>query len=220
MDMEMVVREAWDELLLWVDEKRLKPENEEEIQCFLYYGIVKRIGDATLVKPKPTTNKPDKLKFSEGKLLTENMHFPDLVLGAGGEVIIEIKFARDKRAGKIYDGCKRDLIKMKKQHSGAKRFFVLYDVCEENIFLSERQAQELQGLDEDCVILFYPKKLNTSPRKDAARQANKTLIDRGYNFKAQGKLSAAKAIGKTSERLCDAGTHSTSAHPDPLTDPE
>lgn len=198
MDMEQVVREAWDELLLWVVEKRLKPENEEEIQCFLYYGIVKRIGNATLVKPKPTTNKPDKLKFSEGKLLTENMHFPDLVLGAGGEIIIEIKFARDKRTGNIYPGCKRDIEKMKRHHPVAKRFFVLYDVCEENIFLSERQAQELQVLDEDCVFLFYPKMLNTSPRKDAARKAIETLNGRGYNFKDQGKLSAAKAIGKKS----------------------
>lgn len=196
MDLEKVVREAWDELLLWVEEKRLKPENEEEIQCFLYYGIVKRIGDATLVKPKPTTNKPDKLKFVEGKLLTENMHFPDLVLGAGGEVIIEIKFAREKRTSNIYAGCKRDLIKMKRHHPGAKRFFMLYDVCAENIFLSEHQAQELQALDKDCVILSYPKTLNTSPRKDSARKAINKLIDRGYNFEVQGKLNAAKAIGR------------------------
>jgi len=198
MDMEKVVREAWDELLLWVEEKRLKPENEEEIQCFLYYGIVKRIGDATLVKPKPTTNKPDKLKFVEGKLLTGNMHFPDLALGARGEIIIEIKFTREKRASNIYAGCKRDLIKMKLQHPGAKRFFILYDVCTENIFLSEHQAQELQALDKDCVILSYPNTLNTSPRKKAAEKAINTLRSRDYDFVAQGKLNAAKAIGRKS----------------------
>ena len=196
MNMENIVREAWAELLLWVEEKRLKPENEEEIQCFLYYGIVKRLGDATLVKPKPTTDKPDKLKFVDGKLITENMHFPDLVLGASGEIVIEIKFTREKRASNIFAGCKRDVAKMKQHHPGAKRFFVLYDVCAEYIFLSEHQAQELRALDEDCVILSYPTTLNTSPRKSAARKAIDTLKSRGYPFVEMGKSNAAKAIAK------------------------
>ncbi len=196
MDMENIVREAWAELLLWVGEKRLKPENEEEIQCFLYYGIVKRLGDATLVKPKPTTDKPEKLKFVEGKLLTENMHFPDLMLGADGEIVIEIKFTREKRASNIYAGCKRDVAKMKRHHPKAKRFFVLYDVCAENIFLNTKQETELRALDEACEMLYFPTTLNTAVGKLAAEKAWQTLRKRGYDPVAQGKVNAAKAVGK------------------------
>ena len=139
MDLETVVRDSWSELLQWVQEQRIYPENEEEIQCFLYYAIIKRLGDATLVKPKPTTDKPEKLIFADGKLLVGNMHFPDLLIGAKREVVVEIKFTRERRASNIFSGCKSDVLKMKKHYPDSKRFFVLYDVCPENVFLSASQ---------------------------------------------------------------------------------
>jgi len=34
---------AWDEMIVWAKDKRFIPENEEDIQCFLYRGIVNQL---------------------------------------------------------------------------------------------------------------------------------------------------------------------------------
>ena len=146
MDLAQALLESWMELLEWVRLKKLKPKNEEDIQCFLYYGLVRRLGDATLVKPKRTTGKPPKLAFSKGKLLVGDMHFPNLLLGKDGEIVIEIKFMREQRARSIFSGYKSAIEKMRKHHIQQKRFFILYDVCPETIFLSTTQKMSCKRL--------------------------------------------------------------------------
>lgn len=196
MELEQALRESWTELLGWVQQNRFKPENEEDIQSFLYYGLVTRLQDATLVKPKRTTGKPPKLVFSDGQLLVGDMHFPDLLIGTNGEIVVEIKFMREQRARSIFSGCKSDIEKMRKHHDGRKRFFVLYDVCAETIFLSTSQKIALQVIDPDCVLMMYPLAFNDSRQKQAADKARLTLIAKEYDHSKQGKLNAAKAIGK------------------------
>ncbi len=196
MNLEQSLHDSWQELLEWAKLGKFKPENEEDIQSFLYYGIVKRLQDATMVKPKRTTAKPPKLTFSEGKLLVGDMHFPDLLIGKDGEIVVEIKFMREQRASSIFAGCKRDLKKMVNHHPGRKRFFVLYDVCPDNVFLSTAQMNELKSIDSTCVLLIHPTTPNDSWQKEAAAKAIKTLRENKYDFAKQGSLNAAKAIGK------------------------
>lgn len=196
MKFDQSLHDSWQELLEWIKLGKFKPENEEDIQSFLYYGLVKRLQDATMVKPKRTTGKPPKLTFSEGKLLVGDMHFPDLLVGSNGEIVVEIKFMREQRASSIFAGCKRDLEKMLKHHLDRKRFFVLYDVCPQNVFLSTSQINELQSIDPDCVLLIHPLTPNDSWQKKAAAAATATLRAKGYDHSKQGKLNAAKAIGK------------------------
>lgn len=196
MNLEQALRESWMELLEWIRLNKFKPENEEDIQCFLYYGLVTRLGDATLVKPKRTTGKPAKLTFSKGKLLVGDMHFPDLLIGKDGEIVVEIKFMREQRARSIFSGCKSDIEKMHKHHLHRKRFFVLYDVCPENIFLSESQKDVLKAIDPECELLMYPITTNNSWQKKAAEKAVLTLSARGFDYPKQGTVNAAKAVGK------------------------
>jgi hypothetical protein len=87
---------------------------------------------------------------------------------------------------------------MHTHHLNRKRFFVLYDVCPENIFLSTLQLKALHSIDSECEILMHPLSLNDSKRKAIAAIAIATLRARKYDFKGQGTLSAEKAIGKRS----------------------
>jgi hypothetical protein len=196
-DYEVVLLTGWKELIEWVESGRIDPENEEEIQCFLYYSMVKQLGSALHVKPKYTTDKPERLKFVEGKLDVGNMHFPDFVLGSNTEIVVEIKFARsnDRRRGSVYSGCKKDIRKMLEHHKTSKRYFILYETGTEHIFLDQHQYNELQAIDEQCKILIYPSSLTTDTKgKRRARKAIKTMRSRGLDFSEKGKRSAQKAI--------------------------
>ena len=190
-----VFREAWSELVTWHSQGRFVPENEEEVQCFLYYAMVSALGDARAVKPKPTTDKPERLRFQDGNWDVGNMHFPDFSLGGSQEVVVEIKFARHpKQAPNLYNACKEDIVKMLAHHPNSKRFFVLYDMHPDFVFLDEQQLHNLQALDSDCEILRHPKALNQSPAKCWARAAVQTMKDRGDDFHERGRRNAAKAV--------------------------
>src|SRR5262245_60660021 len=191
-DYSKALQHTWAELKSWVSRGRLRPENEEEVQCFLYYGLVKRLGDALYVKPKATTDKPDKLKFVAGKLDIGNMHFPDFILGAKREVVVEIKFIRVQKSPNLYAQCKADMEKMRLHHKNSNRFFILYDMCTDYVFLDEYQLAELKNIDPDCTILFYPEQLNSSKTKSYARQAILTMRKKGVNFVDLGKRNADK----------------------------
>jgi hypothetical protein len=54
---------------------------------------VKRAGTALYAKPKPTTDKPEKSGWKNGKLIPEKC-ISDFVLGENRKVVVEIKFAR------------------------------------------------------------------------------------------------------------------------------
>ena len=193
-DFSKALQNSWDELKTWVSQGKLNPENEEEVQCFLYHGLVARLEDAAYVKPKPTTAKPSKLKFRAGKLETGNMHFPDFILGVNSEVVVEIKFARTRKAPNLYAGCKTDMNKMHLHHKTSKRFFILYDMCKDHVFLDEHQLDELKKIDPDCTILLYPEQLNPSKAKAYARKAIATMRKNGVNFVELGKKNAAKGM--------------------------
>jgi len=196
MDYENATIAAWEQLKEWVTAEKFNPENEEEIQCFLYHGIVSFLGDARAVKPKPTSGKPEKLKFEDGKLVVGDMHFPDFSIGQGtdNEVVIEIKFARVAGIGNLFSGCKNDIQKMKRHHPNAKRFFVLFDQEPKYVFLSEHQFQDLRNIDPDCRILHFPADLNMSPRKEAARKAIEKMRENGIDFSEKGRKSAGIAV--------------------------
>src|ERR1039458_714720 len=112
MEYKGVVTAAWERLIRWTREGKLVPENEEEIQCFLYHGIISDLGSAKHVKPKLIMDKPEKLAWKNGKLDVGNMHFPDFVIGENHEVVVEIKFARTSDPGSVMGGCKRDVKRM------------------------------------------------------------------------------------------------------------
>jgi hypothetical protein len=195
-DYAAVFRNAWRMLLRWRDDNRFAPENEEAVQCFLYFAIVSALKDARFVKPKPTTDKPQKLQFHEGKLDVGNMHFPDFIVGEAREVVAELKFVRfqGRTRSNVFADCKRDISKMKQHHPKSRRFFVLYDMHPKFVFLDTHQLEELKALDPECELLLYPEEISTSPAKARARAAIKTMKDRGDDFHELGKRNAAKAV--------------------------
>jgi hypothetical protein len=191
---------AWAELIEWVQAGRLVPENEEDIQCFLYRGIVNHLGTALGVRSKPTTDKPRSI-FDRKKQYVPGMHFPDFILGDPKEVVIEIKFARGNTS--ILAACKKDVQKMKSRHGDddVKRVFILFDVNPECCFLSQAQIDTLRGADPSCLLMLHPAK--PSPDKSASKAAEKAWITR---YADQELLKAAKeksssTIGKITKAI-------------------
>ena len=188
---------SWQHLIEWVAQGKFDPKNEEDIQCFLYHGLVQHLGTAIGIRSKATTGKPEKLKFQEGKLLVGDMHFPDFLLGSdesNPEVVVEIKFHRATRST-FYAGCKRDIEKLKCHHDNRIHYFVLFDAHPEYVFLDSYQFNELQGLSsKNCRILHYPPELNTSPLKEKARKAIQTMRRAGLDFIELGTNNAKKAV--------------------------
>lgn len=196
MEYEQAVRTAWEQLIRWTQEGKLVPENEEEIQCFLYHGIIGELGLAKHVKPKLTMDKPEKLAWKNGSLDVGNMHFPDFVIGANHEVVAEIKFARMNDPGSVMGGCKRDIKRMMDNYPRSTRIFVLFDQNPGRIFLSETQLTSLKSIDSACEILYFPKTLS-APKP--AEKAIEVLKKKGYDFRSQGIANARKAMKLTSK---------------------
>ena len=190
-----VLENAWNEMIHWESEKRFHPDSEEEIQCFLYFSMLNQVQSAINIKPKYTTGKPDKLSFQNGKNIVGDMHFPDLLLG-DNEIVVEIKFAKGdlKRKSGLYNKCKIDIVKMKKFHSNKKRYFLLFDSDSKNCFIDDFQLNELQNLDRDCKIFFYPNHLSTNKNKVRSRKAIDTMKKSGIDFKKLGTDNAKKAM--------------------------
>ena len=174
MNYELALVNAWNHLLAWVKEGKFIPANEEDVQCFLYHGLVMELGTAIGIKPKPTITTAEK-KRRGGSVKSGDMHFPDITLG-NHEVVVEIKFAR---GGQVpYQKCKDDIKKMNDHHPGARRYFLLYDTSPNHIFLDKHQKNELEELarlgcsaGKECRIHLYPEALNPSPVKAWGRKA-------------------------------------------------
>jgi hypothetical protein len=158
----------------WATSGKFVPRNEEDIQCFLFHGLVVELGTALGVRTKATS----------GNLWLGTMHFPDLVLGLDPnepELIVEI----------FYDGCMRDIAKMKKHYDSRPHRFVLFDECPYFVFLDQHQHDELTATaSPNCQILHYPTKLNPSMGKATARKAVETMRKAGKDFRQMGLQAA------------------------------
>lgn len=158
------------------------PQNEEDIQCFLYHGLVLSLQDARAIRTKA----------SSGSLKDNTKHFPDIVLGTTQpEVVVEIKFQTNSPQT-VYAGCRRDVQKLKEHYDSVPHYLVLFDVNREYVFIDEDQLVELKGLaSANCKILHYPIKLSALPGKGVARIAIETMRNNGMNFSDMGKKGAA-----------------------------
>lgn len=168
----------------WVIAGKFVPRNEEDIQCFLYHGIVSHLGTAIGIRTKA----------SSGNLWLGTKHFPDLVLGkdqSAPELIVEIKY-RPISGRSFYNGCKLDITKMKKHYDSTPHRFVLFDECPYFVFLDQHQYDELASMaSHNCQIHHFPTTLNTSGGKAVARKAVKTMRANGKSFQKMGMQAAA-----------------------------
>ena len=189
----LALEAAWNELKQWADDGRFKPENEEDIQCFLYRGLVNELKTATGVRPKPTTDKPRSIFDRNGKLDVKDMHFPDFILGNPKNVVVEIKFARGTAS--IFGSCKKDVEKMKLRHNaqGISKVFILFDVHPEHVFLGESQLAVLKAIDPTCHLFHYPESLNPGTANTAAQKAADTKKKKAAAVQAKRSAAAKKA---------------------------
>lgn len=196
---------AWDEMKVWVKDKRFVPENEESIQCFLYHGIVSQLGTAVGVRSKPTTDKPPSIFDRKGKLDIKDMHFPDFILGDPKEVVIEIKFARGNAS--ILGSCKTDVQKLKTRHSApsVSKVFILFDVNPQFAFFNQTQRDELQAIDPECRLMHFPETLSTKTSSDWAKKAVATKKQNAELAKQKRSNSAKKAwIARNAKKIPEA----------------
>ena len=170
-------------LTAWVTSGKFMPRNEEDIQCFLFHGIVLDLGTALGVRTKA----------SSGNMWLGTKHFPDLVLGLNPdepELIVEIKYRPIVRQT-FYNGCKLDIAKMKKHYDARPHVFVLFDECPYFVFLDQHQHDELTAAaSKNCRILHYPSPLNPSTGKAIARKAVDTMRRAGKDFQQMGRQAA------------------------------
>lgn len=149
----------------WVTSGKFIPRNEEDIQCFLFYGIVVELGTALGVRTKA----------SSGCLWLGTKHFPDIVLGldpSAPELIIEIKYRPIARKN-FYRNCESDIVKMKKYYSAWPHRFVLFDESPFFVFLNQSQYDELASMaSANCKILHFPYLLNPSKDNVTTRKTN------------------------------------------------
>lgn len=162
----LALESAWKHMLSWHQEGKFSPRSEEDIQCFLYHGLVTELGTAKGVCPKHTTGKDGKLFWDlDGKLHVGNMHFPDLLIGppdGAAEVAVEIKYRRNGNS-KIFPGCVADVEKLKKHHADHLQYFVVFDEHPDYLFMDEFQQNVLkEKAAPGCRFLFYPELPNPS----------------------------------------------------------
>lgn len=169
----------------WVTTGKFAPCNEEDIQCFLFHGMVVNLGTALGVRTKA----------SSGNTWIGTRHFPDLILGRNLEapdLIVEIKF-RPMTRSTFYNRCKLDIEKLKRHYDSRPHLFVLFDENPAFVFLDQHQRDELASVaSNNCRILHYPLVLNPSNRKAIARKAAETKRKAGIDFRQMGLQSATK----------------------------
>ena len=187
----LAFEKSWALLKEWVTSGRFAPRNEEDIQCFLFHGIVIELGTALGVRTKA----------SSGNTWLGTKHFPDLVLGLdpdNPELIVEIKF-RPLGRNTFYNGCKLDIAKMRKYYDSRPHRFVLFDEGPYHVFLDEHQYDELTtAASSNCQILHFPSAFNPSPAKAVARKAIATMRGAGKDFRQMG-LQAAATVKRRQE---------------------
>jgi len=174
---------AWLRLIEWVGIGKFAPRNEEDIQCFLYHGLVLELGTALGIRTKA----------SSGKLEDGSKHFPDLVLSDDTDqpvLIVEIKY-RSKDRETFYNGCKRDINKLNKYYESVPHRFVLFDAHPDFVFLDQDQYDGLCSLaSENCKIIHFPTALSTLKGKAVARKAIDTMRKAGKDFREMGLKAA------------------------------
>lgn len=162
MQYTIAFERAWDRLTDWVASGKFTPQNEEDIQCFLFHGIVVELGTARGVRTKA----------SSGNLWLGTKHYPDLVLGLNPnepELIVEIKY-RPIINNSFYEYCKQDIEKMKKYYDSCPHRFVLFDECPYFVFLDQLQYDELVSMaSPSCQIFHFPSTLNPNKSKETKR---------------------------------------------------
>ncbi|MDO9481070.1 MAG: hypothetical protein Q8S96_17830 [Hydrogenophaga sp.] len=161
---------AWYMLTEWVASGNFSPCNEEDIQCFLFHGIVVELGTAVGVRTKA----------SSGNLWLGTKHFPDLVLGLNPkepELIVEIKYRSMLRKA-FFNSCKSDIEKMKKYYDTRPHRFVLFDENPYFVILDQSQYNELsESASPNCKILHFPFALNPSTGNVNARKSNAVISE-------------------------------------------
>jgi len=167
----------------WVTLGKFAPRNEEDIQCFLFHGIVSKLGTAIGVRTKA----------SSGNLWLGTKHYPDLVLGLDPdepELIVEIKY-RPLARKNFYKGCKLDIVKMKKHYDSRPHRFVLFDECPYFVFLDKHQHLELaSAASQNCQILYFPLAFNPSRDKAVAPKAVEDISKADKDFQKMGLQAA------------------------------
>jgi hypothetical protein len=142
---------SWDELKKWRMADRFAPQNEEDIQSFLYHRIVNNLRTAINVRPKATVIKRRRLLI------------PDFLVGDEDnlDIAIEIKFSRDGKTGATFEQCLEDIRKLRrlskhKEFANTKRVFVVVDSRKNQLFLSRAQYEQLISEDPGCHVLCFP----------------------------------------------------------------
>ena len=183
---------AWNMLTEWVASGKFVPRNEEDIQCFLFHGMVVELGTALGVRTKA----------SSGNTWIGTRHFPDLVLGLDPEapdLIVEIKF-RPMARSTFYNRCRLDVLKLKKYYDSRPHLFVLFDENPYFVFLDQHQRDELaSNASQNCRILHYPLALNPSNGKAIARKAVETMRKAGKDFRQMGLQAATTSKQRRSD---------------------
>jgi hypothetical protein len=183
---------AWEELIVWVQEKRIVPHNEEEIQSFIYRALVNQLGTAHSVKPKQTIFRENLVRLKKAKMNSRSMHFPDLLVGENREHVVEIKFIRENRTNSSLPGCQRDLEKMQLHHPSCKRYLMIYEVSGNKTSLTDLQLSQLRSIDENCRVLFYqstPEQV-VAAKLSPQQRAIATMRKRGYDFRHRKYLAS------------------------------
>lgn len=160
MQYTIAFERAWDRLTEWVIAGKFSPRNEEDIQCFLYHGIVVELGTAVGIRTKASC----------GNLWLGTKHYPDLVLGLDPnepELVVEIKYRPISRKT-FYKYCKLDIEKMKKYYDSCPHRFVLFDESPYFVFLDQFQYDELASTaSHNCQILHFPLRLTPTLKSRA-----------------------------------------------------
>ncbi len=186
--LELVLASALLHMVDWTSAGQFKPANEEEVQCFLYHALVLQLGSTLALRAKPTL----------GKVLSGDMHFPDLILGDDPKspetIYIEIKFSSPTRKLK-FAHCMADIKKLGTNHEQHRQVFILWDCEPKQVFLSTSQKKKLleEAALRHCTVWHHPDGLNNSPGKASAEKAIKAMKDKGLDFRSLGTANAAKA---------------------------
>ena len=191
---EVKLAAALQHMVAWTRFGKFKPQNEEDVQCFLYHALVLQFDDATRIRTKLTHGSPG---VAVGEEKVGGMHFPDLIIGeSDGDpdaIYIELKVRAQTRKA-FHQTCLADVRKLAKHHNTHRQFFILYDCHPKVVYLSAAQCNQLrEAAGKGCTVWHYPYDLNESVGKAKAAKAIATMLARGLDLKLLAKSNTRKA---------------------------
>ena len=191
---EVKLAAALQHMVDWARAGKFKPQNEEDVQCFLYHALVLQFDDATRIRTKLTHGSPG---VAVGDQKVGGMHFPDLIIGeSDGDpdaIYIELKVRAQTRKA-FHQACLADVKKLAQHHSTHRQFFILYDCHPKVVYLSAAQCNQLrETAGPGCTVWHYPYDLNDDFGKTKAAKAVATMLASGIDFHVLGKSNATKA---------------------------